>query len=85
MTHKQRLWIVLLLTVALSLMLAACGGGTAEPAAEAPADNSAAEAPADNSAAEAPADNAAAEAPADSAAQYQIPAIEDGKYNVAFV
>ncbi|MCB8988620.1 MAG: BMP family ABC transporter substrate-binding protein [Ardenticatenaceae bacterium] len=57
-------------------MLAACGGGTAEPAAEAPADNSAAEAPADN---------AAAEAPADSAAQYQIPAIEDGKYNVAFV
>ncbi|MBP6472015.1 MAG: BMP family ABC transporter substrate-binding protein [Chloroflexi bacterium] len=68
---KQRLWIVLLLTVVLSLLLAACGGGTTEPAA--PADNAApAEAPA-----EAPA--------ADSASQYQIPAIEDGKYNVAFV
>ncbi len=80
---KQRLWIVLLLTVVLSLLLAACGGGTTEPAADnaAPADNAAAEAPA-----EAPADNAAAEAPAaDSAGQYQIPAIEDGKYNVAFV
>lgn len=80
---KQRLWIVLLLTVVLSLLLAACGGGTTEPAADnaAPADNAAAEAPA-----EAPADNAVAEAPAaDSAGQYQIPAIEDGKYNVAFV
>ncbi len=80
---KQRLWIVLLLTVVLSLLLAACGGGTTEPAADnaAPADNAAAEAPV-----EAPADNAAAEAPAaDSAGQYQIPAIEDGKYNVAFV
>jgi len=76
---KQRLWIVLLLTVVLSLLLAACGGGTTEPAA----DNAA---PVDNAAAEAPADNAAAEAPAaDSAGQYQIPAIEDGKYNVAFV
>ncbi len=77
MTHKQRLWIMLLMVAVLSLILAACGGGTTEPAAEAPADNSAVEAPADNAAAEAPA--------ADSGGQYQIPAIEEGKYNVAFV
>jgi basic membrane protein A len=77
MTQK-RLWILLSLTAVLALVLAACGGGAAEPAAEEPA---AEEAPAE----EAPAEEAPAEEPASEEGKYQIPAVEDGKYNVAFV
>lgn len=76
---QKRLWMFIILALMLSLVLVACGGGAAEPAAEAPA----AEAPAaQEPAAEAP----AAEAPAvESVGGYQIPAVEEGKYNVAFV
>ena len=81
MISKQRLWIVLLLTVALSLFLVACGGGTTEPAAEEPALEEAT-AVGEEPAAEEP---VAEEPAAEEAGQYQIPAIEDGKYNVAFV
>jgi basic membrane protein A len=81
MISKQRLWIVLLLTVALSLFLVACGGGTTEPAAEEPALEEAT-AVGEEPAAEEP---VAEEPVAEEAGQYQIPAIEDGKYNVAFV
>lgn len=81
MISKQRLWIVLLLTVALSLFLVACGGGTTEPAAEEPA-LAEATAVGEEPAAEEP---VAEEPAAEEAGQYQIPAIEDGKYNVAFV
>lgn len=55
--NKQRLWTFLLLTVILSLALAACGGGAAEPAADQP----------------------------EQVGGYQIPAVQEGKYNVAFV
>lgn len=77
MTHK-RLWILLALTAVLALALAACGG-SAEPAAE----ETAAEAPAE----EAPAEEAPAaeEAAPSEEGKYQIPAVEEGKYNVAFV
>lgn len=68
MTLKT-LWKLILGTLILSLILAACGGST-EPAA-APAEEPAAEEP-------------AAE-PADTEGSYQIPAVEEGKYNVAFV
>ncbi len=71
---KNVLWLVTLLMVA-AFVLSACGGAAA-PATEEPA--SAEEAPA--AAEEAP----AAEEPAQEGA-YQIPTIEDGKYNVAFV
>jgi basic membrane protein A len=81
MISKQRLWIVLLLTVALSLFLVACGGGTTEPAAEEPALEEAT-AVGEEPAAEEP---VAEEPAAEEASQYQIPAIEEGKYNVAFV
>ena len=77
---QKRLWMFIILALMLSLVLVACGGGAAEEAAEQPASN--------ESAAEAPATEApAAEEPAaaDTAGSYQIPAIEDGKYNVAFV
>jgi basic membrane protein A len=66
----------MLLTLILSLALAACGGDTAAPAAEAPAEEEAA--PAE--------EEAAAEAPAaESEGGYQIPTVEEGKHNVGFV
>jgi basic membrane protein A len=75
---QKRLWMFLVFALMLSLVLVACGGGD-EPAVEEPAvEESAAEEPA----AEAP----AAEEPATSEeGGYQIPAIVEGKYNVAFV
>ncbi|MBK8985436.1 MAG: BMP family ABC transporter substrate-binding protein [Chloroflexi bacterium] len=73
----------MLLTVVLSLLLAACGGGTTEPAAQEPA---LVEATAVAPAAEEPAaQEPAAEEPATTTGQYQIPAVQEGKYNVAFV
>ncbi len=84
---SERLLRVLLVTLLLSLVLVACGGTGTAPAAEAPAEapaEEAAEAPAEE-AAEAPAEEAA-EAPAEeSAGGYQIPTVEEGKHNVAFV
>ncbi len=76
---KRLAWIGLVILV-LALVVSACGGATpAAPAAEQPAEE---EAPAaEQPAAEEPvAEEAAAEG-----GKYQIPAIEDGKYNVAFV
>ena len=70
--NKKVLWLASVLMIA-AFVLSACGGAAA-PAAEEPA---AAE---EGAVAEAP----AAEAPAEAGA-YQIPTIEDGKYNVAFV
>ena len=75
-TFSKLSWLLALILV---LILAACGGNaTEEPAAEAPAaEEPAAEAPA----AEAP----VAEEASTQEGSYQIPAIEEGKYNVAFV
>jgi basic membrane protein A len=81
---QKRLWMFIILALMLSLVLVACGGGAAEPAAEEPA----AEAPAaEEPAAEEPAveEPAAEEPAAESVGGYQIPAVEEGKYNVAFV
>jgi basic membrane protein A len=77
MKRQNRLKIFWLLALVLMLILASCGGNAAEPAADAPAtDAPAADAPA--------AEEPAAEAPAQEGS-YQIPAVEEGKYNVAFV
>lgn len=80
--------------------VAACGGAAPTPAAEKPAEKPAAteeakkEAPATEQAKPAATEEAKAEAPATEAAKaeggssegkYQIPAVEEGKYNVAFV
>ncbi len=70
--NKKVLWLASVLMIA-AFVLSACGGGAAAPAAEEPA-------AAEEGAAEAP---AAEEAAPEGA--YQIPTIEDGKYNVAFV
>src|SRR3954454_21483203 len=86
------------LMLVLVVLLSACGGTTAAPAptgvpAEAPTAAPAAEAPTAAPAAEAPtaAEAAtaapAAEAPTAAAAEgsFQIPAVEDGKFNVAMI
>ncbi len=74
---QRRLWIIMLLTLILSLILVACGGGTA-PAEEA--------APAESESEAVPVEESAAEPAADTGGEkYQIPAVEEGKYNVAFV
>jgi len=72
---QKRLWITLLLVVIIGLLLAACGGGNEETGQETAVQ------PADNTAVVEPTTAPAA----DSAGSYQIPTIEDGKYNVAFV
>ena len=84
---KRFVWLgVVILMIAL---LGACGGTVSqpEPATEAPAaDEPAAEEPAQEEATTT--EETSAEAPAaeaDSEAKYQIPNIEEGKYNVAFV
>jgi basic membrane protein A len=81
---QKRLWMFIILALMLSLVLVACSGGAAEPAAEEPAaEEPAAEAPAaEEPAAEEP---AAEEPEAETVGGYQIPAVEEGKYNVAFV
>ncbi len=71
--NKKILWILSILMIS-AFVLSACGGGSTPAAEEAPA------ADADAPAADAP----AADAPAAEGA-YQIPTIEEGKYNVAFV
>jgi basic membrane protein A len=76
MTLKT-LWKFFLVTLILTLVLAACGG-SAEPAAEEAAEEPAAAEEAAEEVAEEPA------APAEEGS-YQIPAIEEGKYNVGFV
>ncbi len=70
MLSKQIRWLFAALVI-LTLIISACGGDTEEPAAEEPA--------AEETAAEEP----AAEEPA--AGGLQIPDIEEGKFNVAFV
>jgi len=68
----------------LSLVLVACAGTASAPVSEAPADETEAEAPAE--AAEAPAEEVEEAAPAEeTSGGYQIPAVEEGKFNVAFV
>ncbi|MCB9432679.1 MAG: BMP family ABC transporter substrate-binding protein [Ardenticatenaceae bacterium] len=75
-TFSKLSWLLALILV---LILAACGGNaTEEPAAEEPA----VEAPA---AEEPAAEEPAAEEASTQEGSYQIPAIEEGKYNVAFV
>ncbi len=80
MTQK-RLWILLVLTAVLALVLAACGGSAAEPAAAEPtaAASEAVEAPAEEAV------PAVEEAAPSEEGKYQIPEVEEGKYNVAFV
>ncbi len=69
--NKKTLWTALSMLVLFGMLLAGCAVPAGTPATTAPADAA--------TAAEAP----AAEAPA--AGAIQIPAIEDGKFNVAFV
>ena len=78
----KRLWIVLLLV--MSLMLAACGGGN-EPAADTGSDANAADTNAADSTDTDAADTADTDAADSGDSKYQIPAVEEGKYNVAFV
>ncbi len=74
--NKKVLWILSVLVIA-SFVLTACGGSEAAPADEAVADEASAD--------EAPVEEAPAEeAPAEEGV-YQIPTVEEGKYNVAFV
>jgi basic membrane protein A len=80
--YSERLFKLLVAMLLLSLVLVACGGAATEPASEAPAEE--AEAPAEE--AEAPAEEAEAPAPAEeTSGGYQIPAVEEGMHNVAFV
>ena len=73
---SKRLWTLLLVILVTGLVLVACGGtASAPPAAESAGDEVAESAPAEE----------AAPAAEDSASKYQIPAVEEGKYNVAFV
>ena len=75
----KRLWIFVVLVLLLGLVLTACGGGeTAAPAEESTTESAAVEE-------SAPAEEAPAEEVAGGDSKYQIPAVEDGKYNVAFV
>ena len=75
---NKRLWSLLALLLVLAMLVGACSSGaTPAPAASEPTaapDTTAADTPAP-----APADTSA------SAGSYQIPTIEEGKYNVAFV
>lgn len=82
---KRFLWLGLVIMI---LALAACGGSQAEPVVEEPAvEEPAAEAPAVEEAVEeeAAAEEETAAEPEEASPQYQIPSIEEGKYNVAFV
>ena len=73
---SKRLWTLLLVILVTGLVLVGCGGtASAPPAAESAGDEVAESAPAEE----------AAPAAEDSASKYQIPAVEEGKYNVAFV
>jgi basic membrane protein A len=75
---SKRLWTLLLVILVTGLVLVACGGTASAPPAAEPASDEVAES--------APAEAAPAEPVADtSESKYQIPAIEEGKYNVAFV
>ncbi len=77
---KEKRILLILLAVMTVLVLAACGGGGNEPASNAApvAEEQVAEQPvAEQPVAEEPA--------ADAESKYQIPAVVDGKYNVAFV
>ena len=89
---KRFLWLSL---VIMLLALAACGGSQTEPVVEEPAAEApAAEEPVEEEAAAeeetaaeeeaAPEEETAAEAE-EASPQYQIPSIEEGKYNVASV
>lgn len=77
--HKRPTWIILTFLLISALVLSACtaaapaGGGATGGETAAPAEQGAAE--------EAPAE----QAPAADTGSIQIPAIEDGKFNVAFV
>lgn len=74
---QKRLWTLLL--IILALVLVACGGTASAPAEPAAGDTGAEAAPAGEEA-------AGEEAAADTGGgQYQIPAIEEGMHNVAFV
>ncbi|MBI1880994.1 MAG: BMP family ABC transporter substrate-binding protein [Chloroflexi bacterium] len=85
---KRFVWIAVLI-LTLALIAAQCGAApAAQPVEEKPAaTEAAAEAPAatEEAVAEAPATEAPAAAAGDAESKYQIPAVEDGKYNVAFV
>ncbi len=76
---KRRSWIWLALLLVTTLMFSACAA-PADPVGETADEPAAAEEAAAESAAE-----AVEEAPAESAGTLQIPEIEEGKFNVAFV
>ena len=70
---QKRLWMIVLFTLVLSLVLVACGGGETAPAEDTAPAESEGEA------------ETAAEPAEESEGGYQIPEIEEGKYNVGFV
>ena len=76
---KKPFWMIMLFSLILSLVLAACGGGAAPAEEAAPADTET------GSAAEPTAETAAEPAADSSEGKYQIPEAVDGKYNVGFV
>lgn len=89
---KRAIWIAVII-LTLALVAAQCGAApAAQPPAEKPAEapaatkESAAPAATEEAKAEAPATEApAADAGDDASSKYQIPAVEEGKFNVAFV
>ncbi len=75
---KQKpFWMIVLFTLVLSLVLVACGGGAAPVEEAAPAEPETDAEPAAETEAEPAAET--------SEGTYQIPEIEEGKYNVGFV
>jgi len=76
--RKNSLWLLVSLLLIFTFALAACGGG-AEPAA--PAQPEAEEPAAEEPVAEEP----AVEEPAEEVGGFQIPAIEEGMFNIAMV
>jgi len=84
---EKTLWKSLLFTLLLVLLLAACGGGTGtEPEADTDSADTAADTTEDTEAeTETDAEAETETAVETDAGQFQIPAVEEGAYNVAFV
>lgn len=79
---KKQLWLVFAFVLLLTFMLAACESESSEPAAS---DETTTETTDTGSTDSAETATEAAEAPASEEGGYQIPTVEEGKHNVAFV